>query len=282
LRRLRGGVSAAVHLITVIDRRGRERRVVLRRFVRPDWQRPALAAREANALRAVVRSAVPAPELIAFDAGERCDVPAVLVTALPGRAVLDPREFEPWLRQLAEQLPLIHETDASAFPIPPYRPYTDPRTVEVPGWTRERRAWRNAVELARGRRPPVRRRFIHRDYHPGNVLWLRGRLSGIVDWPSASIGPPQIDVAHCRVNLVRRHGLDVADRFLALHQSLIGRSVGDYDPYWDALGLADTTSSGSIGLPDWASHERTEPPDREVRGRLDGFARAVAGRIGGA
>jgi hypothetical protein len=54
--------------------------------------------------------------------------------------------------------------------------------------------------------------LIHRDFHPGNVLWHRGQVSGVVDWQSASIGPASIDVANCRGNLLGA-GSDIAERF---------------------------------------------------------------------
>jgi len=62
--------------------------------------------------------------------------------------------------------------------------------------------WAAMIALAEGPRPRVRQRFIHRDYHPMNVRWSRGRLSGVVDWTNASVGPTGKDVAWCRQNLV--------------------------------------------------------------------------------
>jgi Ser/Thr protein kinase RdoA (MazF antagonist) len=43
--------------------------------------------------------------------------------------------------------------------------------------------------------------FLHRDYHPGNLLWNDGSLSGIVDWAFSCRGPRGVDVAHTRWNL---------------------------------------------------------------------------------
>ena len=90
-----------------------------------------------------------------------------------------------------------------------------------------RRARRAHPTPGRGRAPRRRapRRFIHRDYHPGNGLWRGGAISGIVDWASASVGAPVADVGHCRVNLDPA----AADRFLAAWRSIAGRD--DYD-FW--------------------------------------------------
>ena len=66
-RALRGGMSSAVHLITV-QRSGAERdQAVLRRYVRPDPDEPDPVAREARALRLAEAADVPTPALLAVD-----------------------------------------------------------------------------------------------------------------------------------------------------------------------------------------------------------------------
>ena len=97
------------------------------------------------------------------------------------------------------------------------------RQLGPPPWTRFPRAWAKAIDLYQGPPPTLERPFIHRDYHPGNVLWRRQHVTGIVDWQSASIGSPMADVAHCRSNLVDHFGIAAADQFLTLWQTLSGR-----------------------------------------------------------
>jgi aminoglycoside phosphotransferase (APT) family kinase protein len=85
------------------------------------------------------------------------------------------------------------------------------------------------------------RRFIHRDFHPGNVLWQDRRVSGLVDWVNASVGCPWADVGHCRVNLASELGQPAVERFLDLYRAASGRD-GEYHPYWDisaAIGGLD-------------------------------------------
>ena len=79
--------------------------------------------------------------------------------------------------------------------------------------------------------------FIHRDYHPGNTLWVAGRLTAIVDWTSASWGPPAVDVAHMRANLAMSHGVEAADEFLEAYRAVAGPYA--YDPYWDLRVAVD-------------------------------------------
>jgi aminoglycoside phosphotransferase (APT) family kinase protein len=278
VRRLRGGTSTAIHAIDIEDRRGQRHRLVLRRFVRPNWQRPDLLRREAAVLDLLRDVAIPAPQLVAVDASaQACDVPALLMTRLSGRIDLTPRDMRSWLGQMAVALPPIHEVRVPRDSVRSYQPYTDPATLALPWWSGQREAWKQVLDLARGPRPAARACFIHRDYHPTNILWSRGRLSGVIDWINAAIGPPGIDLGHCRVNLVRLYGVKAADRFLAEYASLTGAQPADYDPYWDAISLFDSNLGPRLD----DDLRRLGPPGLKVgkmRSRLDGYAVAIAGR----
>ena len=85
-------------------------------------------------------------------------------------------------------------------------------------------------------------RFIHRDYHPGNILVSRGAIVGVVDWLTACRGPRSIDVARMRLNLASAFGLDAAVRFPAMYQEEAGPHW-EHDPYWDLLDGVDLAQS---------------------------------------
>ena len=108
-----------------------------------------------------------------------------------------------WMRQLAEILVEIHAVDA-ADASPPVRAFTayQQASYEVPRWATRPGVWERAIEIAHGPIPDNDRVFIHRDFYPGNVLWYRRHVTGVVDWEAASIGSRSIDVAHCRINLL--------------------------------------------------------------------------------
>jgi aminoglycoside/choline kinase family phosphotransferase len=60
--------------------------------------------------------------------------------------------------------------------------------LEIPSWADNTSAWKALHErIAAG--PPAAEGFLHRDYHPGNILWHNGRISGIVDWVNGCIDP---------------------------------------------------------------------------------------------
>jgi aminoglycoside phosphotransferase (APT) family kinase protein len=247
----RGGTTSAIHVITVDDGRGRRHQAVLRRYVLPEVQHEAadLAATEAAALRLLAPGPLPTPELIAADfTGAATGSPAVLMSLLPGRIEWAPTRLERFLERLAEPPLVIGDVPVPAgAPIHSYRPYELGRELGPPPWTRlPQRVWDAAVALYEGPPPTAERRFIHRDYHPGNVLWRRGVVSGVVDWPAASLGALEADVGHCRMNLHWHFSADVADRFLRIWQAVSGRA--DYHPYWDIAVVV--APPGSYGPPD--------------------------------
>jgi aminoglycoside phosphotransferase (APT) family kinase protein len=77
--------------------------------------------------------------------------------------------------------------------------------------------------------------MFHGDFQHFNLLWARGRLTGVVDWSVASLGPPEIDVGHCRLNLAVLFSADRAERFRLAYGAETGRST---DPWWDLHALA--------------------------------------------
>jgi len=113
-----------------------------------------------------------------------------------------------FLTQLAGALPIMHgvDPDRAARTLPPYRPYYEHEQLGAPAWTRRPSVWERAIETATGPRPTEPFAFIHRDYHPGNTLWVAGTLAAIVDWTTASWGPPSVDLAHMRANLAMSFG----------------------------------------------------------------------------
>lgn len=82
--------------------------------------------------------------------------------------------------------------------------------------------------------------FIHRDFYPGNVLWARGRCTGIVDWPEACRGPVGCDVAHCRSDLIRLAGVGVADGFRAAYEAITREP---HHPYWEIASVMERPPS---------------------------------------
>jgi aminoglycoside phosphotransferase (APT) family kinase protein len=233
-----GGSTAAMHRVTFVDRSNHEREVVLRRYVLPEIlaESPDVASVEGRALQLAERLPVPTPVLLALDAtGDRADVPALVMTFLEGRPVWETRWGSKWVSQAVDAMIALHDVDASQAELPPLTTYAQKR-YDPPRWTRDPALWERAVELFHGPVPVSDVGFVHRDFNPGNVLWIRGRLSGLVDWQWACVGPSSIDPAHCRLNLFH-YNPTMADDVRTVWEQ---RSGLTFDPWADLASIIGT------------------------------------------
>lgn len=78
--------------------------------------------------------------------------------------------------------------------------------------------------------------LLHNDMRQNNLLWRHGRLSGVVDWSDARLGPAVSDVAYLTVDIVRTNGSRAAQKVVDAYQAIRG-PVDDL-PRWQALWLA--------------------------------------------
>jgi aminoglycoside phosphotransferase (APT) family kinase protein len=233
-----GGSTAAMHRVTLIDRDDHERDVVLRRYVRPEIlaESPDVASVEARALQLAERLPVPTPALLALDAtGDRTDAPALAMTLLDGRPVWETRWGSKWVSQVVDAMIALHDVDACQAELPPLTTY-DQKRYDPPRWTTDPALWERAVELFHGPVPTSDVGFVHRDFNPGNVLWVRDRLSGLVDWQWACVGPRSIDPAHCLLNLFQ-YSRRMADDVLTVWEQ---RSGLTFEPWADLASIIGT------------------------------------------
>lgn len=240
VERMPGGASLAMHRVTVTFADGSSARLVLRRYVRPDQiaQDSEVAAHEAAVLQLVERIATPTPRLIGVDpTGELTGTPAVLMTELPGRP--EWAAGQRWMRQLVDVLIDVHDIDAGeASMVRRFSVYAQ-ESYALPKWATKPAVWERAIEIFHGPVLDKDRTFIHRDFYPGNVLWHRRTLSGLVDWEAASVGPRSMDVAHGRINLLY-DGLDTAEAFTREWEQHTGRTFHRWADIATIIGLLDS------------------------------------------
>ncbi|MEU5436584.1 alpha/beta fold hydrolase [Streptomyces sp. NPDC020719] len=259
-----------------------ERQLVLRSFAKPFYRRhaPGLLAREAAVLTLLADTDVPAPALLAADPhGAHCDHPSLLMTRLEGEVRLDEDGLDHRIPLLASQLALIHRVRAEGPDRPrTYEPWTAPDRVRVPATTHRPDVWHRAVDVLRQDPPPYQGRFLHRDFHPGNVLFSgageQTRITGVVDWVETSWGPADLDVAHCATALALLHGVSAATAFRH-HYATESAHVAQSTPYWlllDALTYAPDAEK--LATP-WRTLGRTDLTQEVLGARLEEYVTAI-------
>jgi len=244
-RRMFGGISSSVHRLSLRTPAGRSTSVVLKRFVDPDvGDTAAIVRNEASALEGVESSRVPAPRLLGTcpDGTETDGVASLLMTRALGRVWLNPPDFDPWIRQLAIVLPILHAGSAAVR----VREPREARDLVVPPSARRPGVWTAAHQVVATPPPTTEVAFTHGDYQHFNVLWSRGRLSALVDWSFSCIAAPDNDVGHCRLNLAVLHSTEIAEQFRRVYESEAGRAL---DPWWDLHQLLSYTDRWPSFIP---------------------------------
>jgi aminoglycoside phosphotransferase (APT) family kinase protein len=258
---LHGGVASSVYELATASRR-----LVLKRFMYEEaapfeWERLHIAR----------AAPVPTPEPVALDAeGEWFGAPALVVTYIDGGPMYPPKP-----EALGRVLAAIHVTPLPD-PVPPV-------LLRPALWA----LWEERVALPCGvvdaiyelqtiaaNEPVV---FCHCDLHPGNVLIADHAVTGVVDWSSARLAPPGLDLALTRCDLAIVPGGDAPDRFLRAYEAASGRSA-THLPLWDALAAARALEHGDGWVDAWTDTGVPMTAER-IRERATEFAEAAIALI---
>ncbi|BCJ33962.1 hypothetical protein Athai_14650 [Actinocatenispora thailandica] len=235
-RRLTGGVCSAVHRLTV-ERRGRRTFVVLRQYP-GGLGLQATVQREIANLRVVAGSGIPVPSVLASDVSGASTggAPSLLMTRLAGHVDLSPADPRSWLTRIAELAASLHSLD---LPARPFRPWTDSWIApldgfRVPAGARKPAVWKAAFDAMAAPPPKDTAVFLHGDFLPVNMLWSRGRITGLTDWNGVHRGSRAIDVGQCRRYLAALHSPEWAEQLRSRYESIAGVAL---DPWWDLYAL---------------------------------------------
>ncbi|MFE9354962.1 phosphotransferase family protein [Streptomyces olivaceoviridis] len=287
VERLRGGWTSEMRRLDVCGPDGR-RSLVLRSFVKAFFVRHAegLLNREATILRLLGDTDVPAATLVAVDAtAQYCDHPSLLMSHLPGTVRLGDQGADDRAELLARQLVRIHRLPVTTRQRPRvYQAWASPERVTPPAATERPELWQRAVDVIRREPPAYQGCFLHRDFHPGNVLFTgtddEPQISGVVDWVETSWGPADLDVAHCSTALALLHGVPAgmrfADRYVAAGGTLA--EDGTAHLYWrllDALGFAPDAEK--VAVP-WRELGRVDLTASVLTQRLEGYIESLLSR----
>jgi aminoglycoside phosphotransferase (APT) family kinase protein len=232
--------------------------VVVRQFPVDD---PA-PARERGVLRVLDGLGGLSPVWLGGDLGGRWSkYPTSLISWLDGRPEITPADPRQWARELGRALAVAHA-------VPSERLVELPSVFDHRGGSEEilagplaaevRSRWSEAVAS-----PPV---LSHCDYWAGNVVWRRGRLTGIVDWATAARGPRGFDLGWCRLDLVLLFDQQIADEFLAAYEARTGRAVAEMR-LWDSWAVARSHDAVASWVPNYLPLGRADLDEDELRRR---------------
>ncbi|MFB7191691.1 phosphotransferase family protein [Streptomyces sp. NPDC056230] len=287
--RLHGGATSEMLRLTVDGPAG-QRALVLRNFIEPRFARQAqsLLKREADVLRMLEDADVPTASLVAVDAtGDHSGRPCLLMSVLPGEPRIQDAGADRRIELLANALRRIHDVRLPPGARPQtYEAWIKPEDVPLPKDSSRTELWQRAVDVIREPPPAYQGRFLHRDFHPGNVLFTGPdddpRISGVVDWVETSWGPADLDVAHCSTALAVLHGVPAGMRFADLYLAVGGRLTEDRTAhlYWRLLAaLVYAPNVDRLAVP-LAALGRTELTADTLTARLEDYLQAVFERFG--
>jgi aminoglycoside phosphotransferase (APT) family kinase protein len=235
-RRMTGGVSSALHRVTVAHH-GVRTFVVLRQYPGGLGLQESLKREIAN-LGVVAGSGLPVPSILATDiAGASTGgAPSLLMMRLPGHVDLNPAEPRSWMTRIAELAVLLHSLD---LPAKTFRPWTDSwiaplDELRVPVDAQKPAVWKAAFDVVAAPPPKEPAVFLHGDFLPVNMLWSRGRITGLTDWNGVHRGSRAVDVGHCRRYLAALYSPEWSEQLRSLYESIAGVTL---DPWWDLYAL---------------------------------------------
>ena len=230
------------------------------------WISPRWVVTNARALQLAERHGLAAPRLIAADVddveavlaahqqayrtgtdidyrGTASGTVATLETFLPGSADLPRTVSVARLREAGAALARVHAVSMEPQADLPYRP----RPCAVDDRAAERRHGQmpttpllhEADERVRSHGVPAAASvFLHGDIWSGNMLWDGDRCVALIDWKTAGVGDPGVDLGNLRLGMAR-YGPDAPAHVLEGWERQAGRAAIAV-PYWDAVAALNT------------------------------------------
>jgi aminoglycoside phosphotransferase (APT) family kinase protein len=114
--------------------------------------------------------------------------------------------------------------------------------------------WRELQREAPRVKAGLAEKLVHADYWPGNLLWRRERLVGVVDWENPRLGDPTEDLSTLRREMWLLFGPDAADR-LTDYYVAAGGEVRELR-FWDLWQAPDAIVEMAQWLPGYHAFGR--------------------------
>ena len=271
VRNAKSAFTNAVHILEAKSPGGPTDRFVVKRLT--DDPDPERAVAENHGLQIARRHGIPAPEPVLLDAtGDLLGIPGIITTFVEGRQIASPEDPRKWAEELARLLLRVHDV----------RPEAGERRLIYDGRDMGLYFLRGSWPKVKAGHPLTGSLFgvvqelqpeiqaappalLHMDYWPGNVLWLDGRVSALLDWDSAAYGDPALDVGYFRMNMYLRGIREAADPFLEYYEAESGpvRNLG----FWEVACAVRPLPDPAMWIP--ASREMGDHSATDDRADTD-------------
>lgn len=199
----------------------------------------------AAALETAASYGIPAPQLLGCDlSGETAGVAATVETVISGTSTWSSPPSADRLRAAGMAIAALHRFDHEPSAQLPYRP----RPIAVDDFARDRRLGRmpttkllrRADDRLSSIEPPDHRVvFVHGDVWPGNMIWTDASQPILIDWKTAGVGSPGVDLAELRKQISITFGADAPPEVVKGWEHAIGSQATDL-PYWDVVAALNT------------------------------------------
>ena len=207
-------MSSEVVLIAVESRKGEEK-IVLRTEGGPPAENSIKT--EYLLLEKLHQTKVPCAKPIHLDnSKEILDKDFMLMTYLEGTIEIPKIKNFGFLNKMVGILKKIHNVDTKILPTLPCR--FDPtydlfEFLPNAKFNKELKAILKGYDTFYSGKPVL----LHGDFWPGNILWTKDEISGVLDWEYAAVGDPVSDLAVASLELKYDYGKRGVDRFLDLY-----------------------------------------------------------------
>ena len=208
---------------------------------------------------------------------------ATLETVLSGSADLPPMVSPARLREAGAA---VARVNAVVLELPANLPHRPRPTAVDDRAADRRRGWMPTTPLLQQADERVRSHgvpaavsvFLHGDVWGGNMLWEGDRCVALIDWKTAGVGDPGVDLGSLRMQMALQYGQDAPAHVLEGWQRQAGRAAIAV-PYWDAVAALNTPTVITAGwLPGFAGDG--SPLDAAaVTERRDAFLRTALDQL---